>query len=87
MKKWITVAVVFFVSFGTFVYLTSADTKQFREENGIRTTVTGARMYTVVWKGCEYVVIEKHSGIGISPVGIPNRLPADDIFNIPKNIK
>ena len=63
------------------------DIQEFRQEKGIKLTVTGARIYTVVWKGCEYVVIEKHNGIGISPVGIPNRLPADDIFNIPKNIK
>ena len=87
MKTYIIGVVGFATVMGLLMVSCNNATKEFRQENGIKTTVTGSRVYTVVWKGCEYVVIEKHNGIGISPVGIPNRLPADDIFNMPKNIK
>ena len=62
--------------------------KELHEEYGVRKTITGAKIYTVVWKGCEYIVIEKHNGISICPRGESTTLPAhEDVFwNKPLNI-
>ena len=86
-NSWLTIAIVIIAPMMYVLIASTSRSKEVTHEMGIRELPNGSRIYTVAVRGCEYIVIEKHNGIGISPVGIPNRLPADDIFNIPKNIK